>query len=120
MYQLSSDHRNVYYHARLSCVRQKFSSFNPGQHVRVNKDTFLRLTQIHKDYILKEFGIKFSGWLELRLMQHWILNPVLFALFHAALNLDCYTVYIIMIYYYSANNIIVNHEVIIFLPGYDY
>ena len=61
MYQLSSDHRNVYYHVRLSCVRQKFPSFNPGQHVRVNKDTFLRLTQIHNDYILKEFGIKFSG-----------------------------------------------------------
>ena len=55
MYQLSSDHRNVYYHARL---KQKFPSFNPGQHVRVN---FVRLTQVHKDYIFKEFGIKFYG-----------------------------------------------------------
>ena len=60
MYQLSSDHRNVYYHARLSCVKQ-FSSFNPPQHVQINKDTFVRLTQVHKDYIFKEFGIKFSG-----------------------------------------------------------
>ncbi|MCG8623589.1 MAG: hypothetical protein MJE68_16555, partial [Proteobacteria bacterium] len=45
MYRLSSDHRNVYYHAHLSCVKQKFPSFNPGQHVRVNIDTFVKLTQ---------------------------------------------------------------------------
>ena len=61
MYQLSSDHRNVYYHPRLSCVKPKFPFFNPGQHCRVNKDTFVRLTQVHKDYIFKEFGISFSG-----------------------------------------------------------
>ena len=61
MYQLSSDHRNVYYHARLSCVKQKFPSFNPGQHVRVNRDTFMKLTQVHKEYIFNEFGVKFSG-----------------------------------------------------------
>ena len=58
MYQLSSDHRNVY---RLSCVKQKIPLFTSGQHVRVNKEMFVRLTQVHKDYIFKEFGIRFSG-----------------------------------------------------------
>ena len=61
MYQLSVDHRNVYYHARLSCVKLKFPSFSPGQHVRVNKDTFVRLTHVHKEFISQEFGIKFSA-----------------------------------------------------------
>ena len=32
MCQLSRDYRNVYYHARLSCVKQKFPAFQPGQH----------------------------------------------------------------------------------------
>ena len=59
VFQLSSDHRNVYYHARLSCVRQKFPSFIPGQHCRVSRDTCSRFSQVHKEYLLKEFGVKF-------------------------------------------------------------
>ena len=60
MYQLSRDYRNVYYHARLSCVKRKFPTFQPGQHCRVSCDTFSKLTSVHKDYITKEFGIRFS------------------------------------------------------------
>ena len=57
-YQLSRDYKNVYYHARLECVRQRFPTFVPIQHCRINRDTFVRFTQFHKDYIAKEFGLK--------------------------------------------------------------
>ena len=59
VFQLSSEHRNVYYHARLSCVKQKFPSFIPGQHCRASRDTCSRFSQVHKEYLLKEFGVKF-------------------------------------------------------------
>ena len=57
-YQLSREYRNVYYHARLNCIQQKFPSFTPIQHCRIDQSTFARFTQAHKDFIAKEFGLK--------------------------------------------------------------
>ena len=59
VYQMSREHRNVYYHARLSCVQQRFPSFSPQMHIRINKDTFCKLLQAHKDYVVQEFGLQF-------------------------------------------------------------
>ena len=39
-YQMSGEHRNVYYHACVNCIWQKFPSFSPIQHCRINWDTF--------------------------------------------------------------------------------
>ena len=57
-YLMSREHRNVYYHARVNCIRQKFPSFTPIQHCRINRDTFTNFTEVHKDFIAKEFGLK--------------------------------------------------------------
>ena len=57
-YQLSRDYRNVYYHARVNCIRQRFPTFTPIQHCRIDRTTFVRFTKVHKDYIAKEFGLK--------------------------------------------------------------
>ena len=36
-YQMSRQHRNVYYHACVNCIRQNFLSFSPIQHCHINK-----------------------------------------------------------------------------------
>ena len=59
VFQLSHDLRNVYYHPRLSCIRNKFPSFQASQQIRIGKEALSKLTDIHKEHILKEFGIKF-------------------------------------------------------------
>ena len=61
VFQLSHKLRNVYYHPGVSCIQIKFLSFKAGQHIRISKDTFTKLTDAHKDHILKEFGIKFTS-----------------------------------------------------------
>ena len=57
-YQLSREHRNVYHHARVNCIRQKFPSFTPIQPCRINRDTFTMFTKVHKDFIAMEFGLR--------------------------------------------------------------
>ena len=57
-FQLSRDHRNVYYHARLSCILKKFPSFSPTQHFRISQQTLQALTVTHKEFCLKEFGMR--------------------------------------------------------------
>ena len=57
-YQLSRKHRNVYYHARVNCIRQKFPSFTPIQRCRINWETFTMFTKVYKDFIAVEFGLK--------------------------------------------------------------
>ena len=57
-YQLSREHRNVYHHARVNCIRQKFPSFTPIQHCRINRDTFTMFTKVHKDFIAMEIGLR--------------------------------------------------------------
>ena len=59
VFQLSHDFRNVYYHARKSCISRKFFSFQAGRHLRVNGVTLSKLTEVHTRYILNEFGVKF-------------------------------------------------------------
>lgn len=59
-FQLSHDMRNVYYHAHLSCVMKKYQAFQAGAHLRIGGDTLLKLSEVHKSYLLKEFGIKFA------------------------------------------------------------
>ena len=56
-FQLSHDFRNVYYHARLSCIRQKFPAFVPSKHLQVHTDVAQKLTSVHKNYLCKEFCI---------------------------------------------------------------
>ena len=60
LFQLSKDYRNVYYHARKSCVCRKYPTFQPILHCRINGQTLQVLKQTHLDYLAKEFGIKFS------------------------------------------------------------
>lgn len=59
-FQLSYDLRNVYYHARLVCVRRKYSIFNGPQYRRVSYDVQGCLTSQHKVYLAKEFSIRLS------------------------------------------------------------
>ena len=59
IFQVSRDLRNVYYHPRLSCIRSKFPSFQAGQQLRISKEALCKLSAVHKDHIVKEFGIKF-------------------------------------------------------------
>ena len=56
IYQLSNDLRNVYYHARCSCVTTKNPCFNPSN-LKVTSDVQLRLTMLHRKYIAEEFGV---------------------------------------------------------------
>ena len=56
-HQLSSEHRNVYYHASQRCVLLKFKDFNPRTDVKVSGDIRSQLTAIHLDYIMQEFGL---------------------------------------------------------------
>ena len=58
-YQLSREHRNVYYHAKLQCIQKKFPSFIPSLHCRMDHLTLQKITQDHKDYIMKEFHLRF-------------------------------------------------------------
>lgn len=58
-YQLSREHRNVYYHAKLQCIQKKFPSFIPSLHCRMYHLTLQKITQGHKDYIMKEFHLRF-------------------------------------------------------------
>ena len=59
-YQLSREHRNVYYHAQLSCVLRKFPTFKPEAHFRISNETLAKLKEVHKDYILREFKVRFK------------------------------------------------------------
>ena len=58
-YQLSRDYRNVYYHPKLRCIQRKFPSFIPKQHCRMDQATLQRIGEQHKEYILKEFNLRF-------------------------------------------------------------
>ena len=57
-FQLFCDLRNVYYHARLVCVRSKYSTFNGHQHLRISNDVQQCLTSQHKAYLAEEFSIR--------------------------------------------------------------
>ena len=59
-FQLSHEMRNVYYHANLSCVIKKYRGFEACAHLRISRDTLLKLSELHKSYLLKEFGIQFA------------------------------------------------------------
>ena len=58
-FKLSREFRNVYYHPHLSYIRNKFSSFQASQRLRISREALDELTDVHKNHILKEFGIKF-------------------------------------------------------------
>ena len=57
LHQLSSEHRNVYYHASQRCVTLKYKDFNPRTDVKVASDIRSQLTATHLDYIMQEFGL---------------------------------------------------------------
>ena len=59
-FQLSRDHRNVYYHIRLACVQRKFPSFQATQHLQAAKEVVSHFAASHKDFLLKEFSVQFS------------------------------------------------------------
>ena len=58
-HQMSADLRNVYYHASVGCVTQKFRNFNPKSNVKVSKEVKEKLTAVHFAYLLDEFGLSF-------------------------------------------------------------
>ena len=49
-FQLSCDLRNVYYYARMACVRRKYPTFNGQQHLRISNDVQHCLSSQHKAY----------------------------------------------------------------------
>ena len=57
LHQLSTEQRNVYYHALQKCVLLKFKNFNPRTQVKVSGDIRNRLTATHLNYIMQEFGL---------------------------------------------------------------
>ena len=57
-FQLSCDLRNVYYHARMACVRRKYPTFNGQQHLRISNDVQHCLSSQHKAYLAEEFNIR--------------------------------------------------------------
>ena len=59
MHQLSSDLRNVYYHASVRCVTQKYSTFNPSTDVKVSREVRAKLSGVHLAHLLIEFGLAF-------------------------------------------------------------
>ena len=58
-FQLSHDHRNVYYHPRLTCIQAKFPSFSAVHHIQAATEVITRLTALHKSYLAKEFTVQF-------------------------------------------------------------
>ena len=56
-HQLSSEHRNVYYHASQRCILLKFKDFNPRTNVKVSGDIQSQLTATHLDYIMQEVDL---------------------------------------------------------------
>ena len=59
MHQMSWDPRNVYYHAKRSCVTQKYGNFNPICALKIAQDVKSKLTKVHFAYLLSEFGLSF-------------------------------------------------------------
>ena len=59
MHQISWDPRNVYYHAKQSCVTQKYGNFNPICALKIAQDVKSKLTKVHFAYLLCEFGLSF-------------------------------------------------------------
>ena len=55
VYQLSRDHRNVYYHALTACAYPHFNDFSADVHIKV--DCSVELSSIHIQHMLKEFNI---------------------------------------------------------------
>lgn len=43
--------RNVYYHVKKSCIRQKFPFFNSQQQFHIKNEVRVRLTELHSSYI---------------------------------------------------------------------
>ena len=62
MHQLSSDLRNVYYHASVGCVTQKYSTFNPTTHVKVSGEVRGKLSVVHLAHLsLKGTVSRYKG-----------------------------------------------------------
>ena len=57
MFEQSYDKRNVYYHPWKTCIAPHFSDFDPKKHIVIQESVKAKLLQVHKDFILKEFGI---------------------------------------------------------------
>ena len=57
-YQMSMDLRNVYYHAIMTCIRQKNPHFYPDT-IRSSNDIKAKLTGIHYSHLLSQFGLSF-------------------------------------------------------------
>ena len=59
LFQLSHDLRNVYYHLKIECIRKKFPSFNPVQHLHLSNTVLPNLTTVHCQYLTHEFNFKY-------------------------------------------------------------
>ena len=54
---MSTDQRNVYYHALQRCVLLKNTDFNTSIDVKVSSEIRTQLTADHLNFILQEFGL---------------------------------------------------------------
>ena len=61
VYQLSRDHRNVYYHAQKSCVCPHFNNFIADTHIKVDGSVEGKLVDAHVQHLLKEFNINIKS-----------------------------------------------------------
>ena len=57
MFEQSRDKRNVYYHPWKTCIAPHFSDFDPKKHIVVLESVKGKLLHMHKQFILKEFGV---------------------------------------------------------------
>ena len=56
-HQLSTDLRNVYYHALKRCVILKYPNFNPSSDLKVSRVLRSLLSATHLNFIMHEFGL---------------------------------------------------------------
>ena len=61
MHQMSKDLRNVHYHAKLDCFRQKYPTFQSVTCLKVSGEVRSKLSQIHLGFLLSEFGLSFHN-----------------------------------------------------------
>ena len=60
MCQLSREPRNVYYHAKMSCISPHFCDFNPAVHIRVDATAKAKLTDVHIRHISEQFNLNIN------------------------------------------------------------
>ena len=56
-FEQSREQRNVYYHPWRTCIAPHFFNFDAQQHIMITDPVKAKLTSMHKDFLLREFGV---------------------------------------------------------------